>query len=117
MATMAFGTVCAQQDTGGITEDMMREIRTGYTDSAAERAARNALAFNSISELATNADNLAMIDTNFSHRVKTKGITDQQQSGRCWLFTGLNVLRAKMIDEQNLAEMEFSQNYLFFYDQ
>ncbi|MBQ2142861.1 MAG: aminopeptidase, partial [Alistipes sp.] len=117
MAVMTIGAVNAQQDKGGITEAMMQEIRLGHTNSAAEKAARNALAFNSISELATNADNLAMIDTDFSHRVKTKGITDQHQSGRCWIFTGLNVLRAKMIDEQNLESMEFSQNYILFYDQ
>ena len=117
VALMAIGTANAQQDKGGITEEMMREIRLGHTNSAAEKAARNALAQNAIPELATNADNLAMIDTNFSHRVTTKGITDQHQSGRCWLFTGLNVLRAQMIDEYDLAGMEFSQNYLFFYDQ
>jgi bleomycin hydrolase len=58
-----------------------------------------------------------MIDTHFSDRVKTKGITDQKSSGRCWLFTGLNVLRAKMIDKYELPGMEFSQSYLFFYDQ
>lgn len=116
-AMLAVGAVSAQQDKGGITEDMMREIRLGYTNSEAEKAARNALALNAIPELATNADNLTMIDTHFSHRVKTKGITDQHQSGRCWLFTGLNVLRAQMIEEYALAEMEFSQNYLFFYDQ
>ena len=114
---MLMGSLYAQQDKGGITAEMMQEIRSSHTSTQAERAARNALALNPISELATNADNLAMIDTNFSHRVRTKGITDQHQSGRCWLFTGLNVLRAKMIDEYNLPSLEFSQNYLFFYDQ
>ncbi|MBP3548428.1 MAG: C1 family peptidase [Alistipes sp.] len=117
LALLSVGALSAQQDKGGITADMLTEIRTGQTNSEAERAARNALALNPVAELATNADNLAMIDTHFSHRVKTKGITDQQQSGRCWLFTGLNVLRAKMIDELDLSGMEFSQNYLFFYDQ
>ena len=117
LALMAVGTLSAQQNKGGITEKMMQEIRLGQTNSQAEKAARNALALNSVSELATNADNLAMIDTNFSHRVRTKGITDQHQSGRCWLFTGLNVLRAKMIDDLDLAELTFSHNYLFFYDQ
>ena len=117
LALMTVGTLSAQQDKGGITEEMMQEIRLGQTNSQAEKAARNALALNSVSELATNADNLAMIDTNFSHRVRTKGITDQHQSGRCWLFTGLNVLRAKMIDDLDLAELTFSHNYLFFYDQ
>ena len=117
LALLSVGALSAQQDKGGITADMLTEIRTGQTNSEAERAARNALALNPVAELATNADNLTMIDTHFSHRVKTKGITDQQQSGRCWLFTGLNVLRAKMIDELDLSGMEFSQNYLFFYDQ
>ena len=117
LALMAVGTLSAQQDKGGITAEMLQEIRTGQTNSAAEKAARNALALNPIAELATNADNLAMIDTHFSHRVRTKGITDQHQSGRCWLFTGLNVLRAKMIEDLDLPSLEFSQNYLFVYDQ
>ena len=117
LALIAVGTLNAQQDKGGITAEMLQEIRTGQTNSAAEKAARNALALNPIAELATNAENLAMIDTHFSHRVRTKGITDQHQSGRCWLFTGLNVLRAKMIDDLDLPSLEFSQNYLFVYDQ
>ena len=117
IAFMAVGALQAQQDNGGISAEMLNQIRQGESKSLAEKAARNALALNPISELATNADNLAMIDTSFSHRVKTKGITNQYQSGRCWLFTGLNVLRAKMIDQYDLASLEFSQNYLFFYDQ
>lgn len=116
-ALMVAGALYAQQDNGGITAEMMQQIRSGQSNSEAERAARNALAINPIAELSTNAENLAMIDTHFSHRVTTKGITDQHQSGRCWLFTGLNVLRAKMISDLDLAEMTFSQNYLFFYDQ
>ena len=114
---MTAGAVFAQQDKGGITAEMMQQIRSSQTNTLAERAARNALAINPISELATNAENLAMIDTHFSHRVATKGITDQHQSGRCWLFTGLNVLRAKMISDLDLGELTFSHNYLFFYDQ
>ena len=117
LALLASGMLYAQQDKGGITAEMMQQIRSSQTNTQAERAARNALAINPISELATNAENLAMIDTHFSHRVATKGITDQHQSGRCWLFTGLNVLRAKMISDLDLGELTFSHNYLFFYDQ
>ncbi len=107
-------TVMAQS--GGIDAAMLESIRTGYKGTAAERAVKNALATTSISTLATNGDNLAMCDTHFSDRVKTKGITDQKSSGRCWLFTGLNVLRAKMITKHDLKDFEFSQNYLSFYD-
>lgn len=102
---------------GGISAEMLEQISKGYEGNASDKALRNALAVAPISTLAINAENAAMIDTHFSDRVKTKGITDQQSSGRCWLFTGLNVLRAKMIDKYDLPSMEFSQNYLFFYDQ
>ena len=104
------------QNNGGISTEMLSRIRNGYTDTPAEKAVKNALAGQSISTLAVNADNLAMIDTHFSNKVEVKGITNQKSSGRCWLFTGLNVLRAKMISEHNLGEFEFSQNYCSFYD-
>ena len=96
---------------------MLEKISASYADNSYDRAINNALAGTSIATLAINADNAAMIDTHFSDRVRTKGITDQKSSGRCWLFTGLNVLRAKMIDKYDLPGMEFSQSYLFFYDQ
>ena len=114
---LSIGTLSAQQPTGGISEAMLQEIRSSHKLTQADKAAHNAMAQTSIATLAINGENLAMIDTHFSHRVKTKGITDQHQSGRCWLFTGLNVLRAEMIDKYNLPSMNFSQNYLFFYDQ
>ena len=102
---------------GGISTEMMSRLKTAYKASPADKAMKNALAGTSIAVLARNSENAAMIDTHFSDRVRTKGITDQKSSGRCWLFTGLNVLRAKMIDKYNLPGFEFSQNYLFFYDQ
>ena len=120
-AFLAGGVAHAQQTAGspegGISAEMLSQISKGYEGDADDKAIRNALAGTSIATLAVNAENAAMIDTHFSDRVKTKGITDQQSSGRCWLFTGLNVLRAKMIDKYDLPGMEFSQNYLFFYDQ
>ncbi|MBR6496512.1 MAG: C1 family peptidase [Rikenellaceae bacterium] len=110
-------SLSAQDKNGGISEQMLTRIRQGYTATPEQKAAKNALAINPISELVVNADNAAMCDTHFSHRVITKGITNQKKSGRCWLFTGLNVLRAKMITKHNLPEFEFSQNYCSFYDQ
>ena len=53
----------------------------------------------------------------FSTELPTNNVTNQKQSGRCWLFTGLNVLRADAISTHNWGEFEFSQCYLFFYDQ
>ena len=119
-AVLAMAACClasAQQHDGGLSPEMLEQISASYADNSYDRAISNALAGTSIATLAINADNAAMIDTHFSDRVRTKGVTDQKSSGRCWLFTGLNVLRAKMIDKYDLPGMEFSQSYLFFYDQ
>ena len=102
---------------GGISADMLKEISAAYEGNAADKALRNALNSTPIGTLSVSADNLAMIDTHFSDEVVTKGRTDQKSSGRCWLFTGLNVLRSRMIQKHDLGAFTFSQNYLFFYDQ
>lgn len=114
LMAMALG---AQAQQGGITQDMLNQIKSSYKHTPADKAIYNAMAETSIAVLAKNHENLANFDTNFTNKVVSHGITDQQQSGRCWLFTGLNVLRAQMMAKYDLDEMEFSQNYCFFYDQ
>lgn len=105
------------QNDGGISDGMLLRIRASYEDTPADRALRNAICNNDIRKLVVNQPNQGEIDTYFSHRVPSKGVTDQQQSGRCWLFSGLNVLRARMIARYGLGAFEFSQNYCFFWDQ
>jgi bleomycin hydrolase len=112
---LSFG-VFAQSE-GGITPEMMQKIKQSYKSTPEDKALRNAVANGKIQSLALNLDNLGKYDTHFSHRVKSKGITDQKSSGRCWMFTGFNVMRSEMIAKYNLGAFEFSQNYLFFYDQ
>jgi len=102
---------------GGISPEMMKKIEAGGQLSASERAIRNGLASNDIRTFAVNSENQQEQNTYFSNSVPSKGVTDQKSSGRCWLFTGLNVLRSQMINKRNLEAMEFSQVYLFFYDQ
>ena len=115
---MALLCVCAgAQQKGSITPEMLSRIEKSYAGTASDKAIRNALNTASVTVLAANADNSAMIDTEFSDRVKTVGITDQKSSGRCWLFTGLNVLRAAAIEKYNLGDFQFSQSYSFFWDQ
>ena len=111
------GIGAAAQPKGSITPEMLTEIRKGYEGTPADKAIRNALNTTAITVLSANAENAAMIDTEFTDRVRTWGITDQKSSGRCWLFTGLNVLRAAAADKHGLGNFQFSQNYNFFYDQ
>ena len=110
-------SVTAQENKGGIDATMLKELSESYVPTGAEKALQNIMLANSVKVLSVNQDNLNELDTHFSHSVNSKGITDQKSSGRCWLFTGMNVLRAKMIASENLGAFEFSQVYNFFFDQ
>ena len=57
------------------------------------------------------------IDTHFSVETRKQSITDQKSSGRCWMFSGLNVLRSNYMAQADSVSIEFSQAYLFFWDQ
>lgn len=113
------GSLSAQTNrNGGLSAETLADLWASNAASATtDRALRNALAANGINTLALAAVNPASTDTYFSDKVESKGITDQQQSGRCWLFSGLNVMRAKAIARFGLGSFQFSQNYCFFYDQ
>lgn len=104
-------------DNGGISAEMLSRLQNGFDRSASTRALRNAISGSDIDKLAVNPESKNGFDTYFSDRVKSKGITDQQRSGRCWLFTGLNVLRSQIMAKHNLPELKLSQNYNFFFDQ
>ncbi len=106
----------AQTAGGGISEEMLGQMRTSAQQKA-NPAVSNALQLLDINKLAQKANNPLVHDTHFSHRVPSAGITDQKQSGRCWLFTGMNVMRSKMIRKYNLGAFQLSQSYNFFYDQ
>jgi len=111
----------AQKTTGGITEKMLRDIESKQTP--ADRALSNAIASNNIDNLAKNRRQAPM-STYFSIETPKQSITDQKQSGRCWMFSGFNVLRsdyARTCKNDSLrkdyAGIELSQDFLFFYDQ
>ena len=100
-----------------ITPDVLQALRGGYAATPTDRALRNALNNNSIGQMAVNQENAQRTDTHFSVEVKNTGISDQQSSGRCWLFTGTNVLRNRAMRRLGIKDFFFSQVYLFFYDQ
>ena len=105
------------QDNGTINSDLLNNMRSEFKKDSNAEAIMNAVSSNNIQKLALNRENLGNGDTYFKYRVNTEGITDQKSSGRCWLFTGLNVIRAHVINKYNLDEFSFSHNYNFFYDQ
>ena len=110
-------TASAQTKAGGISQAMLNDIRSSQKMTTADRAIANAIAANSIDALAKNHANAGAIDTHFSIETPTQSITDQLQSGRCWMFSGMNVLRSAFAQRTDSLRVDFSQAYLFFYDQ
>ena len=110
-------TLQAQTKDGGIDAQMLQQIqKSGLTTS--DRALSNAIATNSIDDLARNFRNSGPVDTYFSVETPKQNIQDQKSSGRCWLFTGLNVLRANFARRhKDSLKVEYSHVYLSFYDQ
>ncbi len=104
------------QNKSGINNKQLNEIKQFHKKSVASDAITNALSNNDIKKLALNRNTIGKIDHNFKYKVDVKGITNQKSSGRCWMFTGLNVLRPKVMAKYKLNEFEFSTNYLYFYD-
>ena len=116
LVTLFVVVFTATAQSGGITPDMLREIQNVQPLSPADKAISNAIAANSIDALAKNRSNACALDTYFNIETPRQSITDQQSSGRCWMFSGLNVLRSNFA-QRDSVQLEFSQAYLFFWDQ
>ncbi len=115
---LVVGVAClAQTNEGGISQQMLQQIERAQKTSTTDRALFNAIASNSIDNLTQNFANQGPVDTYFSVETKKQSIHDQKSSGRCWLFSGLNVLRSNFALKTDSLSVEYSQAYLFFYDQ
>jgi len=99
-----------------LTKSDFDQLKSGFKKDAYTKAMQNALSSNDITKLAWNRDNVGTTDQLFTYRVDVSGITDQKSSGRCWMFSSLNLFRPMAMKQFNVAEFEFSENYLYFFD-
>ncbi len=68
------------------------------------------------SNVALNRAVIARHDPSYTNTIPDGTITNQAQSGRCWIFAGLNMIRSTLLAEKRLPnDFEFSENYLFFF--
>ena len=112
------GIAQAQTNDGGISSQMLQQMEKQQAQQPLSRGLFNAIAQNNIDDLAKNFQNQGDIDTHFSIETPKQSIHDQKSSGRCWMFSVLNVLRADFAKRhQDTLAVEFSHDYLFFYDQ
>ncbi|MBR7157034.1 MAG: biotin transporter BioY, partial [Bacteroidales bacterium] len=109
------GAGSLQAQTIGAQE--LQQIKESFVKDANSAALQNMLTQESnIKKNTMNWDLQGKIDHYFKYRVNVKGITDQKSSGRCWMFTSMNVLRPAVMEKYNVASFDFSHNYNYFWD-
>ena len=78
--------------------------------------AQNAVVANGINAVAKN--HMAKVNNPYAFSVEVDAgkVTNQKQSGRCWMFASYNVMRLEVIKKLDLGHFELSQNYPLFFD-
>ena len=99
-----------------LTDEALNTLRGDFAQSGTNRLAMNAVTAAGIDKVARNYDRARLMQRRFSTIVDNGEATHQDRSGRCWLFSSLNVARFVAKKNMNLKEFEFSQNYAMYYD-
>lgn len=99
-----------------ISTDDLAALRTGFAANPAYRIAQNAVTKVPVNDVALDREVVTGTDHSMSHLIDDWKVTNQQKSGRCWLFAGLNLLRVGAMSAMNVKDFEFSQNHLMFWD-
>ena len=110
LSGLSSGLYAQSSKDGAITPKFLEELRRSEPTTPTEKALHNAIAVQGMRDFFVNNQRPQTIDDTFSVEVQSSGITDQKQSGRCWLFTGLNVLRAQLMTREKSGTFFFSQN-------
>jgi bleomycin hydrolase len=97
------------------TEDV-ELLRKEFSANPAYRLAQNAVTKVGPLDVALNRDIVNTTDHALSVSLDDWKVTNQKNSGRCWLFAGLNLIRVGAMKKMGLKEFEFSQNFVMFWD-
>lgn len=101
---------------GALSKGLIEQFRNNFDANPTNRMTQNAVTRVSIDHVSLNREVIATTDHTFSHVLDDWKVTNQAQSGRCWAFAGMNLLRVGAMKKMNLKEFEFSQNYVLFWD-
>ncbi|MCD8396070.1 MAG: C1 family peptidase [Lachnospiraceae bacterium] len=102
-------------NTSVTTEDIFH-FEELFDADRANRVAMYAVTANGVNAAATNYQAAREVTHDFSISLEHGKITNQKQSGRCWMFAALNVMRAQVMKKTGMETFELSQNYTVFYD-
>lgn len=100
-----------------LTSKNLKKFSTKFNKTRANKVFKNVNTKVNFENLIIKSDYLQNKKHTYKNYIKSDTkITNQHDSGRCWLFAFLNVMRIPMSKKYNLVDFEFSQNFLFFYD-
>ena len=99
-----------------ISFEDLTKYQENYDQKPVQNALRRVLMKNELLTLFDKQEQKSLTQFKFSHEIKTLPVTYQKQSGRCWIFAGLNLLREIIASKYDLKDFELSQNYTAFYD-
>ena len=101
-----------------INTKFLQECDKEFYENPSNIISRNAIVSIGSMISTTNSTRLNDIDHIFMNTIKKKNLkaTNQGRSGRCWMFSGLNMFRHSVIEGLDLENFEFSETYLFFWD-
>ena len=99
-----------------LTLDEITKFQKEYEQNKQNRIAELAVVTNGVQKASFNSEGIRDLNRTFSIEIPTDNVTDQKQSGRCWLFAALNTLRHEFAKKYKAKNFVFSQSYLFFWD-
>ncbi|HEY8790873.1 MAG TPA: C1 family peptidase [Actinopolymorphaceae bacterium] len=102
--------------TGQLEASDLELLRKEFASDPTTRLLQNALTQNKLDDIALDREIVTSIDPSMSNGLDDWTVTNQKQSGRCWLFAGLNLLRVGAMRSLKLKNFEYSQNHTMFFD-
>lgn len=100
-----------------IKEKDLQNLEKKYSQNDKARVVRNALTSNDISTISNVLEAQEANPRYFSIDLAKLPVTNQMQSGRCWIFSSMNVLREMIAKKYKIdGQFELSQNFIAFYD-
>ena len=102
--------------TASITAEDTARASAEFERCRGNRIARNAVSSMGVRAAARNPQSVAQATTTFDIQLEQGDITDQQRSGRCWMFAALNTMRYRVMKKLDIKTFELSQAYPLFWD-
>ena len=99
-----------------VTADDLAIAREAFLGDRANVVAKNATTSMGLRRAARVPEGVAANALQFDVEVKQGERTNQERSGRCWMFASLNTMRYRTIKKFNLKTFELSQAYPLFFD-